>query len=103
LGPEVFDETIWAEFPDADNLIAAPAELILPNDAIPLDELVNCAYGRSETAGMAIAALKDPAVRKWPKFIKYEMGFAISDCRIYDNRIYYRNRLFVSADDEFKV
>jgi hypothetical protein len=103
LGPKVFDETTWAEFPDADNLTAASAELILPNDAIPLNELVNRAYGRSETAGMAIAALKDPIVRKWPKSIRHEIGFAISDCRIYDNRIYYRNRLFVPADDEFKV
>jgi hypothetical protein len=62
LGPKVFDKTTWAEFPDANNLTAAPAELILPDDAIPLNELVNRAYGRSETAGIAIAALKDPAV-----------------------------------------
>jgi hypothetical protein len=55
LGPEVFDETTWAEFSDADNLTAAPAELILPDDATPLDELINCAYGKSETAGIAIA------------------------------------------------
>jgi hypothetical protein len=103
LGPKVFDETTWAEFPNADNFTAASAELILPDDAIPLDELVNRAYGRSETAGMAIAALKDPIVRKWPKSIKYEMGFAIGDCRIYDNRIYYRNRLFVPANDELKM
>jgi hypothetical protein len=103
LGPEVFDETIWAKFPNADNFTAASAELILPDDATPLDELVNRAYGRNETAGIAIAALKDPAVRKWPKSIKYEMGFAIGDCRIYDNRIYYRNRLFVLANDELKM
>jgi hypothetical protein len=31
------------------------------------------------------------------------MDFAISDCRIYDNRIYYRNQLFVPANDEFKM
>jgi hypothetical protein len=103
LGPKVFDETIWAEFPDANNLTAAPAELILPNDATPLNELVNRAYGKSETAKMAIAALKDPAVRKWPKSIKHEINFVISDCRIYDNRIYYKNRLFVPANDELKM
>jgi hypothetical protein len=103
LGPEIFDKTTWAEFPDANNLTAASAELILPDDATPLDELVNRAYGRSETAGIAIAALKDPAIRKWPKSIKYEIGFAISDCRIYNNRIYYRNRLFIPANDELKM
>jgi hypothetical protein len=103
LGSKVFDETIWAEFSDANNLTAVLIELILPNDAIPLDELVNCAYGRSETAGIAIAALKDPAIRKWPKFIKHEMDFAIGDCRINDNRIYYRNRLFIPANDELKM
>jgi hypothetical protein len=103
LGPEVFNKTIWAEFPDANNLTAAPAELILPDDATPLNELVNRAYDRSETARIAIAALKDPAVRKWPKSIKHEMGFAIGDCRVYDNRIYYKNRLFVPINDEFKM
>jgi hypothetical protein len=103
LGPKVFDETIWAEFPNADNLIAASAKLILPNDATPLNELVNRAYGRNETARITIAALKDPVIRKWPKFIKHEINFAISDCRIYNNRIYYKNRLFISANDEFKM
>jgi hypothetical protein len=42
-------------------------------------------------------------MRKWPKFIKHEINFAISDCRIYDNRIYYKNRLLIPADDEFKM
>jgi hypothetical protein len=64
LGPEVFDETIWAEFPDAINFIAASVELILPDDAISLNELVNRAYDKSETVGIAIAALKNPAIRK---------------------------------------
>jgi hypothetical protein len=64
LGPEVFNKTIWAEFPDANNLTAASAKLILPDDAIPLNELVNCAYGKKETAGITIAALKNPAIRK---------------------------------------
>jgi hypothetical protein len=50
-----------------------------------------------------IAALKDPILRKWPKFIKHEIDFAICDCRIYDNRIYYRNRLFILANDELKM
>jgi hypothetical protein len=103
LGPAIFDKTIWAEFPNADNLTAAPAELILPDDAIPLNELIIRAYGKSETARIAIAALKDPAVRKWPKSIKYEISFAISDCRIYNNRIYYKNRLFIPANNELKM
>jgi hypothetical protein len=103
LGPEVFDKTIWAEFTDADNLTAALAKLILPDDAIPLDELINRAYDRSETAGIAIVALKNPAIQKWPKSIKYEIDFAIGDCYIYDNRIYYKNRLFISANDELKM
>jgi hypothetical protein len=103
LGPEIFDKTIWAKFPNADNLTAAPAELILPNDAISLNKLINYAYGRSETAGIAIAALKNPAIQKWLKSIKHEINFAISDCRIYNNRIYYKYQLFILADNEFKM
>jgi hypothetical protein len=64
LGPKVFDEITWAEFSNANNLTAVLAKLVLPNDAIPLNELINRAYDRSETAGITIAALKDPAVQK---------------------------------------
>jgi hypothetical protein len=103
LGPEIFDETIWAEFPNADNLIATSAKLILPDDATPLNELINRAYGKSETAGITVPALKDPAVQKWPKFIKHEINFAISNCCIDDNHIYYKNRLFIPANNEFKM
>jgi hypothetical protein len=103
LGPEIFNETIWAEFSNAENFTAAPAELILPDDAIPLNELVNRAYGKNKTAGITIAALKDPAVPKWPKFIKHEINFAISDCRIYNNCIYYKNQMFIPANNKLKM
>jgi hypothetical protein len=63
---------------DDDNLTAAPAELILPDDETPFNELINRAYFYSNTAQTAIIALKDPFFRRWPKFIKAEMGFAIT-------------------------
>jgi hypothetical protein len=31
------------------------------------------------------------------------MGFAISDCKICENNIYYRNRLFIPENTELKV
>jgi hypothetical protein len=91
------------EFFDDDNLTAAPAELILPNDETPFNELIDRAYLHSNTAQTAIIALKDPFFRRWPKFIRAKMGFAMNDCKICENRIYYRNRLFIPENIELKV
>jgi hypothetical protein len=52
---------------------------------------------------MAIAVLKDLIMRKSPKFIKYEISFAIRNYYIYNNHIYYKSRLFIPANNEFKM
>jgi hypothetical protein len=91
------------EFFNNDNLIAAPAELIFPDNETPFDELIDRAYFHSNIAQTAIIALKTPFFRRWPKFIRAEMGFAINDCKICKNRIYYRNRLFIPENIELKV
>jgi hypothetical protein len=103
LGPEAFDSAILTEFFDNDNLIAAPAELIFPDDETPFNELIDQAYLYSNTAQTAIIALKDPFFRRWPKSIRAEMGFAINDCKICENRIYYRNKLFIPENTELKM
>jgi hypothetical protein len=87
-----------------DNLTAAPAELILPDDETPFNELIDRAYLYSNTAQTAIIALKNPFFRRWPKFIRAEMGFAMNDCKICKNRIYYyKNRLFILENTELKM
>jgi hypothetical protein len=103
LGPEAFDSAILTEFFDNDNLTAAPAKLILPDDETPFNELINRAYLYSNTAQTAIIALKNPFFRRWPKFIRAEIGFAMNDCKICENRIYYRNRLFIPENIELKM
>jgi hypothetical protein len=64
LGPEAFDSAILTELFDNDNLTAAPAELIFPDDEIPFDELINRAYFYSNIAQTVIIALKDPFFRR---------------------------------------
>jgi hypothetical protein len=91
------------EFFDNDNLTAAPAELIFPDNETPFNELIDRAYFHSNTAQTAIIALKDPFFRRWPKFIRAEMGFTMNDCKICENRIYYRNRLFIPENTELKM
>jgi hypothetical protein len=91
------------EFFNNDNLTAASAELILPDDETPFNELIDRAYLYSNIAQTAIIALKSPFFRRWPKFIRAEIGFAINDCKICENRIYYRNRLFIPENIELKM
>jgi hypothetical protein len=86
-----------------DNLTAAPTELILPNDETPFNELIDRAYFHSNTAQTAIIALKNPFFRRWPKSIRAKMGFAMNDCKICENRIYYKNRLFIPENTELKM
>jgi hypothetical protein len=103
LGPEAFDSAILTELFDNDNLTAAPAELILPDNKTPFNELIDRVYLYSNTAQTAIIALKTPFFRRWPKFIRAEMGFAINDCKICENRIYYKNKLFIPENTELKM
>jgi hypothetical protein len=60
LGPEAFDNAILTEFFNDDNLTAAPAELILPDNEIPFNELIDRAYFHNNIAQTAIIALKIP-------------------------------------------
>jgi hypothetical protein len=103
LGPEAFDSAIFTKLFDDNNLTAAFAELILPDHETPFDELINRAYLHNNTAQTAIIALKNPFSRRWPKFIRSEIGFAMDDCKIYKNRIYYKNRLFIPENIELKM
>jgi hypothetical protein len=91
------------EFFDNDNLTAAPAELILSDNETPFNELIDRAYFHSNTAQTAIITLKNPFFRRWPKSIRAEIGFAMNDCKICENRIYYRNKLFIPENTELKM
>jgi hypothetical protein len=64
LGPEAFDSAILTELFDDDNLTAAPAELILPDNETPFNELIDRAYFYSNIAQTVIIALKNPFFRR---------------------------------------
>jgi hypothetical protein len=59
LGPEAFDSAILTELFNNNNLTAAPAELIFPDNETPLNELIDRAYLHSNTVQTAIIALKN--------------------------------------------
>jgi hypothetical protein len=84
-------------------LTAAPAELIFSDNETPFNELIDRAYLHSNTAQTAIIALKNPFFQRWSKSIGAKMGFAINDCKICENRIYYRNRLFIPENTKLKM
>jgi hypothetical protein len=55
------------------------------------------------TTQTVIIALKDPFFPRWLKFISLKVSFAINDCKICENRILYKNRLFISENSELKM
>src|SRR5579871_816993 len=48
-------------------------------------------------------ALKDPEQRQWPGKLRKELRFAMSECKIIENRIFFRDRLFIPDDKELKL
>jgi hypothetical protein len=104
LPPDRFDEAALAELireaNEAGDITAAPTRLILPDDATPIDDLIDRAYQRSDTIRIALDALQDHTTRRWPKEIRKEMRIAMAECKVVEGRIYYRDRLFVPADDD---
>ena len=68
-----------------------------------MDELVEEAYRDSGMAHEMVAALQDPAVRRWPKNLRQELRVAMTDCRLERGRIYYKDRLFLPPVDELRI
>lgn len=50
-----------------------------------------------------LSALKDPYTRKWPTEYRKILRIAMQDCRVQNERIYYREKLWIPPDDELKV
>jgi hypothetical protein len=109
LPQDRFEAETWADLlkeADGDNSIdmtAAPVSMILPAMDKPIDDLVNEAYARSPMAASMLAALRDPRTTKWPKNLRKELRIAMTDCKIVDGKVYYRDRLFAPPDDELRT
>ena len=48
-------------------------------------------------------ALRDPSICRWPKHLRKELRVAMNDCKIVENKIYYRDRLLAPPDDQHSV
>lgn len=106
LPPDRFDQDaltdLLREAANDEDLAAAAAELILPGDDKPIDDLIDQAYQRSDLAQTMLQTIKDSEARCWPKAIRGELRIALADCVAVSGRVYYRGKLFVPPDDELK-
>ena len=101
LPPEVFSEDVLAELLDNTPMDAAP--LVLPAMDKPIDELLDTAYEHSGMAQEMISALADPAVRRWPTHLRKTLRIPMGDCKFFQNRIWYQDRIFAPPDDELRT
>jgi len=97
-----FDESAWEQLNEDVDINLAPAQLV-ELAAKSMDELVEEAYRDSGMAHEMVAALQDPAVRRWPKNLRQELRVAMTDCRLERGRIYYKDRLFLPPVDELRI
>ncbi|RAL62606.1 hypothetical protein DID88_004453 [Monilinia fructigena] len=101
LPADKFDIDLYNELKAGIHL--APTDLVVPAEDKPIDELIDDAYRRSDMAHQLIAAIEDHHVRKWPVEFRKTLRVAMQDCYVANNRIYYRERLWIPPDDELKV
>ena len=107
LPEDVFDSAALAdlmrEIDKQDELVAAPINMIFPDMDKPIDELIDRAYAHSPLAVTMLAALRDPRARNWPGSIRKELRISKADCRVANDRVFYRDRLFVPPDDHLRT
>jgi RNase H-like domain found in reverse transcriptase/Integrase zinc binding domain len=88
--------------PDID-MTAAPIDMVIPATEKPIDDLIAAAYASSNMAKTMLSSLRDPECRKWPKLLRKQLRIAMTDCKIVENKIYYRDKLFLPPDDELRT
>ena len=88
--------------PDTD-MTAAPIDMVIPATDKPIDDLITAAYASSDMVNAMLSSLRDPECRKWPKPLRKELRIAMTDCKIVESKIYYRDKLFLPPDDELRT
>jgi hypothetical protein len=91
------------EATDSADISALPALLTLPDDETPIDDLIDRAYTRNEIAQTALAAIRDPETRRWPRAIRGVMRVALRDCSVRENRIFWNDKLWIPEDPELRT
>ncbi len=109
LPREVLDEKVLEDLTgeintsNENHLHARPIDIILPEMDRPIDELIDRSYIRSQTAQTMLTALRDPAIRNWPKVIRKDLRISMTDCKVIRERIYYRDKLYIPPDTELQT
>jgi reverse transcriptase-like protein/integrase-like protein len=85
------------------DMTAAPIDMVIPAIDKPIDDLINAAYASSDMANTMLSCLRDPECRKWPRPLRKQLRMAMIDCKIVENKIYYRDKLFLPPDDELRT
>lgn len=101
LPADKFDIDLYNEL--TSEVTLAPADLLVPMEDKPIDELVTDAYARSAMAADLILTVENPLATKWPKEYRQMMRVALQDCRVLEGKLYYRDKLWIPPDDELKV
>jgi len=91
--------------PDTDSKLIPLTSLMLYafNLTTPIDDLITNVYRYNRQVQDMLDALKDPEQRQWPGKLRKELRFAMSECKIIENRIFFRDRLFIPDDKELKL
>jgi len=85
------------------DMTAAPIDMVIPATDKPIDDLITAVYVSSDMINTMLASLRDPECRKWPKALRKELRIAMTDCKIVENKIYYKDKLFLPPDDELRT
>jgi hypothetical protein len=69
---------------------------------LPLDTLIAQEYEANADAQEMVEAIRSDQ-RHWPKHLKNKLRFSLAECKLIENRIYFRDRLFIPDDKELKL
>jgi hypothetical protein len=87
---------------DDNKLTAAPIELITPADSESIDNTATRAYTRNNIAAQLMTAIQDPNITKSPKALQKQVCVPMTDCRIHNGKLYYRNKLYAPTNDKLR-
>ena len=73
------------------------------NMETPTDDLISACYNTNTDIQDMLAALRDDSIRRWPHHLRKKLRIAMSECKVIENRIYYRDRLLVPDDTSLRL
>jgi Integrase zinc binding domain len=69
----------------------------------PTDDLISNCYSVNADVQDMLVALKDDSIRQWPQHLRKKLQIAMSECKVIEDRIYYRDRLLIPEDTSLRL